>query len=154
MKPQQSIFLLGILSLAAFAWLFHPIGPVMAAPKEEKEIRLPDGAKGFAGILHGKFVSKDDTGTTFVLKVDKVEKAEKYRAWNKSKKPESMKGQKVLIHVRWVPGKVKNKYEPDSAHVRFVKTLESNAKVSVDVYSDAWNRMILVDVPKGTAPSR
>lgn len=142
------------LCLCALAFAFNSGDrrPASAADKKETapdEIPLP--AKGFAGTLEGKVISKDDTGTAFVLKVENVKTVARYAKWNKAKKPDALKGKKVLIHVRWFPVKDTKTYAPGEDYVRYVKGLKIDSKTEIDVYSDAWNRLIMVEAPKESA---
>lgn len=134
--PRIFALLLSFLAIAAL--------PISALAVDA----IPDGAKGFAGVLHGKFVSTDDTGTTLVLKVDKVETVAKYKTFNKAKKPENLKGKTVMVYVRWFPGADKKTYAPSGDQVKFVKSLKEKDRVKIDVYSDGWNRLILTEAPK------
>lgn len=107
-----------------------------------------DAAKGFAGTLEGKVISRNDTGTQFVIKVEKVKTLAKYNQWNTARKPSALKGQKVLIYTKWIQAQNSKTYVPDETHALFVNGLKIGSKTSIDVYSDRWNRLILVEVPK------
>lgn len=141
------------------AWLFAlaltfsaiTLLPAAAADKNAKADEFPVPARGFAGSIEGKVVSIDDTGTSFILKVEKVTTLQKYAQWNKAKKPDALKGKKVLVYVRWFQVKGAKTYAPGEDHVRFVKGLKVDSSAAVDVYSDAYYRLIMVEAPKEAA---
>jgi hypothetical protein len=66
--------------------------PVMAA---DEPAALPDGFKGFRGLLKGAIVSK--TETSFVLKVEAVTKSFKN---SKATKPEEIAGKELTLQVK------------------------------------------------------
>ena len=145
-----NLFLLGISSIAVLFFAIATSNPVSAADKKKavEPDAIPAAARGFAGTLEGKVLSRDDTGTTFVLKVERVKTVPKYAQWNKARTPESMKGKKVLIHVRWFEDKETKKYKPGEDFVKWVNRLKIDRSTSVDVYSDANYRLIMVEAPK------
>lgn len=142
-------FMLFCCSIAVLAFAVHSTVPAEAAKKKEeaKADEIPLLARGFAGTLEGKIISRDDTGTTFMLKVKGVKTVSKYAQWNKARKPDALKGKNVLIHVRWFQDKKTKKYEPGEGFVRWVKELNIDRETSVDVYSDAYFRLIMVEAP-------
>ncbi len=140
--------------LCALAFAFYGSALLPAAAADKKALapdEIPAPAKGFAGSLEGTVISKDDTGTTFILKVEKANTLAKYAQYNKAKKPDALKGKKVLIYVRWSQVKGTKTFAPGEDYLQFVKGLKIDGKTSVDVYSDAYNRLIMVEVPKESA---
>ncbi|OGH60333.1 MAG: hypothetical protein A3G34_09830 [Candidatus Lindowbacteria bacterium RIFCSPLOWO2_12_FULL_62_27] len=147
MKKYFSIY---CACLAAFVFLLSATNPVPAADKKKaaEPDALPILARGFAGTLEGKVLTKDDTGTAFVIKVEKVKTVPKYAQWNKAKKPDALKGKKVMIHVRWFEDKDSKKYKPGEDFVKWVNGLKIDRAAAVDVYSDGYSRLIMVEAPK------
>ncbi len=135
-----------ISGLAAI--LIFSVAICVPAAEKGQDFAIPADARGFAGTIQGRVVSSDDTGTTLVLKVEKADAIAKYAKWNKAKKPAALKDRQVMIYARWVQDQKSKAWAPDATHTKFVKGLASGAKTTVDVYSDAYSRLILVEVPQ------
>jgi hypothetical protein len=101
---------------------------------------LPEGMKGFSGMLTGKVVEKGKNG--FVLEVQAVLKVWK---GNRAKNPKSAIGKKLLINVQWRKGK-NGTWHPDESHLRFVRTLRIGEAIEIEVINDEGARLHILEL--------
>ncbi len=124
---------------------FTAKGEEESGEEEEEETKkpkpeLPDGMKGFCGVLEGKVVGKFEHG--FLLKVRRV-----VRLWkgNKAKNPRSAVGKELLINVQWEKGRG-GKWRPVAAHVKFVRSLKKGEKIRIEVINDEGERLHILEL--------
>jgi flagellar biosynthesis GTPase FlhF len=107
-----------------------------------RENNLPEGAKGFSGMLEGEVLGKVENG--FILKVTKV-----IKVWrnNKAENAESLVGMEVVINVKWEKGQDGN-WHPVEAQIRYVRSLEKGATIQIEVINDEGNRLHIGELSK------
>ena len=107
-----------------------------------RENNLPEGAKGFSGMLEGEVLGKVENG--FILKVTKV-----LKVWrnNKAENAESLVGMEVVINVKWEKGQDGN-WHPVEAQIRYVRSLKKGATIQIEVINDEGNRLHIGELSK------
>ena len=102
---------------------------------------FPAGARGFAGMLSGKVVSKG--GNELVIKVTAIEKTWKH---NKAEKPESLVGQQVTMRIK---PEIYKKKEGYVAKVRkFFDLLKVDDVEKFDCRHDEGNELTFLELTK------
>ncbi len=103
---------------------------------------LPEGMRGFSGVLRGKVTEKVDNG--FRLQVQEVVKV-----WegNKAAKPADAVGLTLLVNVQWRQGDG-GAWHPVEQHLRFVRSLEAGETVAVEAVNDEGGRLHILELSK------
>jgi len=111
------------------------------AKKQEKP-SLPDGLKGFSGMLEGTVISKEEKG--FILEVQKI-----LNLWknNKANNPESAIDEGLLINVQWEKGK-DGTWHPVEAHLKFINSLKVGEEIKIEVINDEGERLHILELSK------
>ena len=133
-------FLVLALLAAPAALLPHLVLPAAADGKEGPKI--PDGMKGFSGMLEGKVVRTEELG--FLLKVSAVVKEWKK---NRAKDSKSAVGKELLVNAQWEKGDGGN-WRPVSAHVAFFRTLKPGQELRIEVVNDEGERLHILELSK------
>jgi hypothetical protein len=89
----------------------------------------PEGLAGFSGQVRGVVVEKGEKGV-ITFKVGRVLKTWKN---NKAERPEALKGRTVPVGPRWVQEGEGGKWQPVERHVRFLRTLEPGAELTLEI---------------------
>ena len=102
--------------------------------------KIPDGMKGFSGMVRGKVVAKVDKG--FVLKIEKI-----LKLWdgNKAKNPKSAIGKKFLVGPRWVKGD-NGKWHPYELHVLFIRKLEVGQNIVIEIVHQEGHKFNMLEL--------
>ncbi len=129
-----------VLLSAMFAWGADQVALQAGGEETVTKPKLPDGMKGFSGMLEGKVVSIEKHG--FVLKVRKV-----LKLWegNKAKKPKSAIGKKLLVNTQWEKGD-SGKWRPVPNHMTFIKSLKVGEKIKIEVINDEGERLHILEL--------
>lgn len=101
--------------------------------RRDAELSLPEGMKGFRGVLVGKILRKLDRG--FVLSVERVTKVWEH---NKADRPEAAVGKELIITIR----------ADDELGGRFLRTLrnlETGERVLVEAFHFEGNHLSVVE---------
>lgn len=112
------------------------------------ESKVPPGAQGFRGTVHGQVVSIDDTGATFVLEVEKIVRVLR---GNEAKNPKSLDGLSVRIYPRVVQSEA-GALKLDDRQTQFVRDLRVGTRLKVDLKSDGLFRLRMIDIPEKNPP--
>jgi len=108
---------------------------------DSKADGLPEGAKGFSGMVRGIVVGKEKGG--FLFKVGKILKVWKN---NKAKNPESLVGKVVWVGPRWVKGE-DGKWHPYELHVRFIeKVVKVHAEGNIEIINEEGDRFNILEL--------
>lgn len=143
MKKGCRLFI-GLTSLAILAFS-HPV-PASACKEKNNQSEakpvLPEGMKGFSGILEGVVVSKEKLG--FVLDVSKV-----VRVWdgNKAKNPKSAIGRKLLVNAQWEEAE-DGRWRPVPNHTAFIESLSPKETIQIEVVNDELERLHILELSK------
>lgn len=148
MKKTSLWLIAGVLAVGAISIAIHPVVSV-AAPKAAPEMKVPGEAKGFAGTITVKVISTNDTENTFVVKVEKVVSV--LKEYNKARRANALNGEKIKVYARWNLVAGTKTYKPDETQVKYLQSLTGGSKITIDVYSDAYSRIILTTAPKEPA---
>jgi hypothetical protein len=113
-----------------------------ADSKKGGEPTIPDGLKGFSGVLRGRVVGVQDNGLGFRLEVTEVGTLAKK---NKSNHPGSAVGKTLLVNVQWTRGK-DGGWHPAERQVRFVKGLKRSEAIEIWVQNDEAERLHILEL--------
>lgn len=113
-----------------------------------QESRVPPGAQGFRGTVHGQVVSIDDTGATFVLEIEKIVRV---LSGNEAKNPKLLAGLSVRIYPRAVQSEA-GALKPDDRQTQFVRELRVGTRLKIDLKSDGVFRLRMLDIPEKNPP--
>lgn len=133
-----------VLVMALIGGLF-----VMPVPAAEKDYTVPADAKGFAGTIEGKAISKNDTTGALVIKIQKVVSTRKD---NLAKKPAALKGAtvEILPQVLFAGGRL----TADSKQIDFVKSLAIGSSITATLKSDGLFKLRMQNTPAVMAEKR
>lgn len=102
--------------------------------------KLPEGARGFSGMVRGIVVGKKEG--VFIFKVARIMKV-----WegNKAKNPESLIGKTITIGPGWVKGG-DGKWHPVERHVRFIRLLKVGDEINIEIANREGDRFNILEL--------
>ncbi|MBI1371113.1 MAG: hypothetical protein GC162_20985 [Planctomycetes bacterium] len=105
---------------------------------------LPDGAKGFSGVLRGTVGEVVQEGKGFRMKVTEIGRT---NPKNSAREPAVLVGKSVLINAQWTKGDG-DKWHPVENHTRFIRSLKPGQEISIEVVNDEGGRLHILELTK------
>lgn len=109
------------------------VSGAMAFAEDARPAALPEGIRGFQGMVRGTLVSKGELG--FVLKVEKIAKVWK---GNQARDPESILGKNVPVRL-WPKGRMFER------QLKILAGLKPGDKISVEPFHRGGDHLTVVE---------
>ncbi len=103
---------------------------------------IPTGVDGFCGTIEGEIIKKSDKSLTITVSAVK-------NKWknNKAEKAENLVGKTIVVNEGWHKPKGKEKYEPNSNHLSFIKKTPLG-KIELEIQTGDGDRFHILELSK------